>query len=130
MHWADTYVGRPAQGKRPCWLLVRQVWIDRLGFTLPSYEDGTVSVAIARNESTFREVARGEQKELDAVMMTVPARDDSHPRGFRAVEAHIGVMVSKDLVLHVEEGRTAVVEPLKQLHVSRIMRGPWGEKSA
>lgn len=125
-HWADSYVGRPAEGARPCWNLVRQVWIDRLGFTLPRYDDTDPSGAIAGNEHAFRAVPRGAEEECDAVMMIVPVRRNG---GFWPAEAHIGVVVAKGLVLHVEEGATAVVEPLKSLRVSRVMRGPWGTVS-
>jgi hypothetical protein len=126
-HWADRYVGLPAQGKRPCWQLVRQVWIDRLGFEMPSFEDERDSErAVAIGSQTFTAVPRGQEKELDAVMVYVPMRDKSSPAGFRNAETHVGVIVAPGLVLHVEQDRTAVIEPIKRLKVSRILRGPWG----
>lgn len=126
-HWADAYVGRPAVGSKPCWALVRQVWIDRLGFTMPAFESETEEEAVALGSSAFSEVPRGQEKELDAVMMKVPMRDRRSPAGLRHAETHIGVVVAPGLVLHVERERTAVIERLRDLKVSRILRGPWSE---
>ncbi len=123
-HWADTYVGRAPEGARPCWMLVRQVWIDRLGFEMPRFDEFDSPEAAARHGTmTFRPVPKGEERDLDAVMMFVPLRDGKGR--FRNAEAHVGVIAGRGLVLHCERGRTAFIEPLRGLHVSRIIRGPW-----
>lgn len=126
-HWADAYVGRPAMGRRPCWRLVRQVWANHLGFVMPSFdEQDSDEQAVALGAATFRAVPVGEEREFDAVMMMVPMRDRTvGPRGCRSVETHIGVVAARGLVLHVEQGRTARVDALKGLQVSRLLRGPW-----
>lgn len=124
-HWADKYVGLPAEGRRPCWLLVRKVWADRLGFEMPRYDElQNPEFAIRTGEKTFREVPKNQAQEFDAVVMSIPARSRSGK--FVPLEAHIGVVVSAGLVLHVEEGGRSMIEPIKSLHVSRVMRGPWG----
>lgn len=127
-HWADQYVGRPASGRRPCWQLVRQVWADRIGFHMPSFERDDAEKAVEIGSQAFTAVAIGEEKELDAVMMMVPMRDKASASGFRAAETHVGVIVSKGLVLHVEQGGTAKIDSIKSkgLKISRILRGPWG----
>ena len=129
-HWADAYVGRPAAGPRPCWALVRQVWIDRLGFTMPAFDAETEEQAVALGAQAFTEVPRGQEQELDAVMMKVPMRDRASLAGFRHAETHIGVVVAKGLVLHVERDSAAMIEDLRSLKVSRILRGPWGQGGA
>lgn len=85
-------------------------------------EEDDPEKAIALGARKFIEVARGQEREMDAVMMMVPTRS---PAGVRTVEKHMGVVVAKGLVLHVEEGRTSIIEDLRDLHVSRILRGPW-----
>lgn len=131
-HWADAYVGRPARGARPCWDLVRQVWIDRLGFVMPSFDEtDDPEEAVGLGASRFAHVATGLEMELDAVMMLVPLQTRSQGRlGFRNAETHIGVVARPGLVLHVEKGRTAVVEDIRALKVSRILRGPWAGGAA
>lgn len=131
-HWADQYVGRPARGARPCWDLVRQVWIDRLGFVMPSFEDtADPEEAVALGAARFAHVATGREKEMDAVMMLVPLQSRSAGNvGFRNAETHIGVVVAPGLVLHVEKGGTAKVEDIRNLKVSRILRGPWAGGAA
>lgn len=130
MHWADAYVGRPASGARPCWELVRRVWIDRLGFVMPSFDEHDKEAAVRLGAEKFTAVTLGQEQELDAVMMRVPMRDRAGATGFRHAETHIGVVVSRGLVLHVEQGRTAVVEPIRSQQVSRILRGPWAQVTA
>jgi hypothetical protein len=126
-HWADRYVGLPAVGPRPCWDLVRRVWAERLGFEMPHFnETDDPEGTIAREAVAFAPVPPGQEKEFDAVMMLVPHRTAAPgPRPFRLAETHIGVVAARGLVLHVEFGRTAAIDPLRAMKVSRILRGPW-----
>lgn len=130
-HWADQYVGLPAQGLRPCWALVRKVWIERLDYWMPSFDgEDDPERAVAAGAQSFVPVAVGQEREFDAVMMNVPMRDKGAAHGFRSAETHIGVVVSPGLVLHVEKGKTSVIDGMKALQVSRILRGPWAGGSA
>lgn len=128
--WADAYVGSPAEGARPCWALVRRVWVDRLGFVMPSFDEHDKEQAVRLGTAEFVPVERGKEQELDVVMMLVPMRDAKAPRGFRTSETHVGVVVAPGLVLHVEQGRTATVDPIRTQKVSRILRGPWAKVTA
>lgn len=113
-HWADQYVGLPAEGRRPCWLLVRRVWIEQLGFFMPSYQSGIrVVSAIHEGSQQFTQVS--EEAEFDAVICNDYGRK----------EQHIGVVVKKGLVLHNHIGESSRIEDIRSLQVSRIMRGPW-----
>ncbi len=113
-HWADQYVGLPAEGERPCWALVRRVWIEQLGFFMPSYQAGIrVKDAIEEGSQLFRQVK--EEEEYDAVLC----------RSFGISEAHIGVVVKKGLVLHNHINETSRIDQIKTMQVTRIMRGPW-----
>lgn len=127
-HWADQYVGLPATGKWPCWHLVRKVWRDELNFKLPSFEEQQLPEdAIHLGDRTFVPVMPGAHQPFDAVMMYIPRQNAN---GFyRKVEAHIGVIVKDSLVLHVHLGAHSCIEPLRELSVSRIIRGPWKVKS-
>lgn len=117
-HWADRYVGLPAKGRWPCWALVRLVWLERLGFVMPSFEDlYDKHEAVRIGAQAFRQVPVSEAQEMDAVMMDVP--------GVRGADPHIGVVVKRGLVLHVELDRSSVIEPLRELRPRRILRGPW-----
>lgn len=126
-HWADKYVGLPCEGKWPCWNLVRKVWKNELKFILPTYEDQELpEEAIALGERKFVQVMPGAHQPFDAVMMFIPRLNST---GFyRKVEAHIGVIVKDDLVLHIHLGCHSSLESIKNLSVSRVIRGPWKVK--
>lgn len=124
-HWADQYVGLPPEGAWPCWALVRKVWMERIGFFMPSFDGQEKETAVRLGSEKFHQVAVGDEQELDAVLIWVPKRDASADTGFRNAETHIGVVAAKGLVLHVEQGRASVIEPIKRVKVSRVLRGPW-----
>ena len=127
-HWADKYVGLPAEGRWPCWSLVRQVWQNELGFVLPTFEEQAMPEdAIAIGHRDFVPVMPGAHQPFDAVMMYVPRA--TRVGSYRRVEAHIGVIVKDSKVLHVHLGCTSSIDPLRELGVSRIIRGPWKVKS-
>lgn len=127
-HWADRYVGRPAEGARPCWLLVRQVWADQLGFEMPRFDEvDDPMAAIDIGARAFTEVAPAEAREFDAVLTRVPGQRVAPGLG---IAPHIGVIASKKLMLHVELAGVAVVEPLRSFKVMRILRGPWAGVAA
>lgn len=118
-HWADDYVGRPGEGERPCWLLVRHVWAERTGLVFPLYEYGDEVETIQREAARFVEVQPGEERELDAALMSSPVKTAT---GWERAEIHIGVVVTKGLVLHVHRGELSRIDPLRKLGVTRIMR--------
>lgn len=118
-HWADAYVGQPGEGERPCWLLVRRVWAERAGLFFPRYEGEEAAETIRREAARFIEIMPGEERELDAVLMNSPVKT---AKGWERAELHIGVVVAAGMVLHVQQGELARVEPMKRLGVTRILR--------
>lgn len=122
-HWSEKYVGEPGVGERPCWQLLRRVWREEAGVELPSFEENGDGLATLKREAmAFDDVAIGQEKPLDAIFMNT----DIQVKGkWIMVEAHIGVCVAAGLVLHVERGQLAMIEPMKQARVTRIKAGPW-----
>lgn len=127
-HWADSYVGLPAEGRWPCWQLVRSVWEKQLGFILPTFDElNSKSEAIRIGSSKFSPIRIGDEKEYDAVMINVPVKVGL--KSWRNEEAHIGVVVKPGLVLHVHEKEHSKIESILGQSVSRIIRGPWQNES-
>lgn len=126
--WSDQYVGLPAVGFRPCWMLVRQVWHEQKRFLLPSYDElDNPQEAVNLGEAGFTPVAQGKETDFDAVLMKEPVKIKG--KVFSKLESHIGVVAAPGLVLHVHEGEYSKVTRISELQVSRILRGPWGTQS-
>lgn len=118
-HWADKYVGMPAEGDHPCWLLVRRVWIEQIGFFMPRFDDCSEPWAeVTEQSKKFIPIPEAESREFDAVIMNGTSRH----------RFHIGVIASPGLVLHVHEEETARVDKLKSLHPKQILRGAWSSR--
>lgn len=122
-HWSEKYVGEQGQGQRPCWHLLRRVWLDVAGVHLPSFEENKDDVGTLTREATaFADIEIGKEQPLDAVFMNT----DIKVKGkWIVAEAHIGICVKAGLVLHVERGMLAIIEPMKDMRVTRIKAGPW-----
>lgn len=124
--WADEYVGLPflAGGRDraglDCWGLLRLVWAERLGLIMPRF-DGTDDPAetILLESAAMAEVERGCERELDGVVM---ATERLAGLGFRLAPTHVGVVTARGQVLHIEEGRLSMIEPMGMLQVVRIVR--------
>lgn len=124
-HWADRYVGLPAEGKRPCWMLVRQIWHEQLRFLLPRYDEfDNPQEAISLNEEGFVAVPIGLEQAYDIALMKEPIKVKG--KVHHHLESHVGIVAARGLVLHVHEGEFSRITPIKDLSVSRIFRGPWG----
>lgn len=125
-HWADKYVGLPAQGFRPCWKLVRQVWKEQKNFVLPSFDEiENPQEVVDIGSLNFTEVPLGQEQMCDAALMREPTKvaGKIHCK----LESHIGVFVAPGLILHVHEGEFSRVTRASELVISRIIRGPWGD---
>jgi len=119
----EIYVGSPAEGPRPCWHLLRRIWGELAGVWLQSFDGENVGLQVmAREAVKFEEIPIGQEQLLDAVYMNTDVLIKGR---WREVEGHIGVVVSKGQVLHVHQGGSALVDPMKSLRVTRILKGPW-----
>lgn len=129
MHWTARYVGLPfVDGGRTlegcdCWGLFRLVYAERLGLHLPSYGDTPAADLVAVTEAMSAGVAADERwlqvlepKEYDGVLMRAyGARDPGH----------VGVMVDRQRLLHVEKKTAACIVPLDHYSVRSRILGFW-----
>ena len=123
--WASRYVGLPFidHGRDfkgvDCWGLVQLVMREEKGIELPSYGETSaldlqkVAGMIARESSIepWVLVLPDSKNAFDVVVM--------HRRN---EPIHVGIMVSQDHLLHIEEKISAVMVPVK--HQSIIFRYP------
>jgi cell wall-associated NlpC family hydrolase len=121
--WASDYVGLPfVDGGRDrsgvdCWGLVRLVYAERVGIPLPDFAEIRAKdwravgreIADAVNEDEWLPVLRGQEKELDVVLMR---GHGSTGRGLVGLPCHVGVIAPLGAVLHVEAGTDAVAPKL------------------
>lgn len=132
MSWWAKYIGVPfADGGRgpdsyDCWGLVRASYCDVLGVTLPSY-----------GEISSRDLVRIARSIRDATAESWAVFDTPEPmdvclmrsgRGGRSA-VHVGVMVDRRRVMHVEEASATVVVPISHHSVSGRIVG-FGRYSA
>lgn len=102
----SVYVGRPYE-TRGCWELLRLVYSEQLGITLPSYaergldEDDRHALAalICAERVVWQAVPAGAEQGGDAVLMRIAGEP-----------MHIGVVVEPGRFLHVRRGHTACIE--------------------
>ena len=116
-HWADAFLGRPWVGGQSgpeaydCHGVVRAVYRDRLGITLPIVSaDAHSAPSIARamhayDYADWDEIAAPE-RDLDVVMMTLSRRPH-----------HVGVYLTIDGggVLTAVEGAGVIYQPMSSL---------------
>lgn len=121
--WASDYVGLPfVDGGRDrrgvdCWGLVRLVYAERTGVTLPDFADIKArdwkavgrQIAAALDKDEWRSVIRGQEKELDVVVMR---GHGSAGQGLVGLPCHVGVVAPYGALLHVEHGTDAVAPRL------------------
>ena len=123
MHWSSSYVGTPfgeSSGEVTCWSLVCSVYRSMLGIDLPEY--GEISardlVRVARRMEEGKNdgwLEVHEPEEFDVVMMR-------SGRGGATV-VHVGVMVSRTHMMHVELATATVVVPITHFSVSGRILG-------
>ena len=122
--WVGPYIGIPfAERGRTrqaidCWGLIRLVYLEQFGVTLPSYElryDTTRDrVAIAR--LFFEEVTSARWRRVELEAAHVP-----DALSFSLVGAsHAGLLVAPDRFLHVLPGRETCVERFRPQWVNRV----------
>ena len=119
-HWADEYVGLPAEEPHPCWLLVRRVLIDMTGLAFPAFDSLPATADIvARETAGCIIVQEGEERPLDIAIMNTEVR---RGMGWAWLPAHMGIVVGKGQVLHVHRGGSARIDDLRRLDVVRLLR--------
>jgi probable lipoprotein NlpC len=110
-----------------CWGLLALVYRERLGIELPSFaeaytttQDGELlSDLIAGNLGPWRDVARGQERTGDGVLMTLAGQ----PR-------HVGIVAMPGRVLHIERDMGSVIEPYTSPRISRRIVGFFRHREA
>lgn len=122
----DEYVGLPwldrgrDRAGTDCWGLLGMVYAERFGIVLPSFRDDyqtaadgeAVSGLIDGNRSAWTEIPAGSERIGDGLLMSLAGR----PR-------HIGVVVGKGLVLHIERGAGSLIESYLAMRLRRRVAG-------
>lgn len=123
-HWSASYIGIPykARGRTrdglDCWGLLRLVYADRLGITLPAYTDAPDAAERAETGALItREAASWWTRVQDPVPMdAVLFRVAGWP-------THVGVVVAPGRMLHVARDDAAKVESWQVPLWSRRLHG-------
>ncbi len=117
--WVSQYIGLPfvehgrTRAGVDCWGLIRLVLDERFGVAVPSYVNGYASTTdhevlgrlIASQMTPWREVPfdklrmRGDERAGDVALLRV-----------RGQPMHVGLVVAKGCMLHVEEGIATCLE--------------------
>lgn len=127
--WTDQYVGTPfaTRGRTvkawDCWGLCVALYKVRKGIDLPAYLVDAMSARATRDAIVEEErsglwlpVEIGEEREMDiAVMRSI------HASGV-AAESHVGLVVAKGRVMHVEETTATVCVPFNHASIAGRIR--------
>ncbi|MGN6549766.1 MAG: NlpC/P60 family protein [Pararhizobium sp.] len=118
----DRYVGLPwlDRGRTcdgvDCWGLLRLVYAGELGIELPSFatdyadtsDRGRINVLVAEERDPWVPVERGREQPCDVVLI-------------RERPWHVGAVVRRGLMLHIEQDRSSVIEPYTTMrHAARV----------
>ena len=119
-HWADAYVGLPAEEPHPCWLLVRRVLIDMTGLQFPAFDGVAATPEVVSHETRGCVVVQdGEERPLDIAIINTEVRKGL---GWEWAPAHMGIVVGKGQLLHVHRGGSARIDDLRRQSVARLLR--------
>ena len=128
--WVNQYVGLPFRelGRDKngvdCWGLVAIVLHEQFGIDVPSYDDeyetttdcGKIGEVIEREAGSWWLVPMDEAQPGDVIVMRVlPFGADK-----KIYATHVGVVIERDWMLHVERGIDAVID--------RYTRPRWGRR--
>jgi cell wall-associated NlpC family hydrolase len=139
--WWGAYIGRSFGDRNECWSLVREVYRDRLGIDLP--EHGEVSAAYVAAVETIRQgdtarLAEARRQVVEAFEAGQAAECWMHnvtePRiydvvrmggkhGNRRRVLHVGIVVDRHRMLHIEKATGSVVVPLNHVSVTSRLLG-------
>jgi hypothetical protein len=126
MVWGDQYVGLPflAGGKTragiDCWGLVLLVWKEQC---LHDFENLQKlrhrSKDIAPMGDRYPQIEKQDAKRFDAAIVAVEVATAA---GWQMKEKHIGIVIDKGLILHIERDDTSCIVKASHLNVTRYHR--------
>ena len=123
--WAERYVGLPwlPMGRDrhgvDCWGLVRLVLWEQRGIKLPMWDTvdpsdgGAIADTVAGSVATDTWHPVQVVVEFDFALMRAPVAING--RTFSAL-IHVGIVAPGQSILHVQEGDSAVLQPIAALH--------------
>lgn len=141
--WVNDYIGIPFEthgrdhNGLDCWGLVRLVYEEKKGIILPSFTDvyddikqdnKSIAAEIRANMPRWEQVAHSthdglvwdkDPEALDVVVMNIGNRP-----------LHVGLMVSKDCMLHIERGIESACEKINQTQWKSRIAGVFRYKAA
>jgi cell wall-associated NlpC family hydrolase len=95
--WSNRYIGLSFDcDPRPCWALVRKVYLQEHGVELPSFGE-TVEADEQDAWRQWRTVVEGSEAPFDLVMFMVAGH-----------EAHVGVVTEPGQMIHCDTGISTV----------------------
>jgi len=126
MDWPAAYVGIPyklrgrSRGGLDCWGLVRLVMLEQKGIELPLYDtvNSTMAEAVSSAVNAERgcgdwvQVSSDNRREFDFIVMRTAIREFGR---MVSADMHIGMTAPQGMILHVQEGDSAVMQPFKAL---------------
>ena len=133
MSWASAYIGR---ADMHCWALVRTVYAEQCGVTLPEYaevdyrEMTAIAEAVSRDSRlpTWTQVFPfpGTEVPLDVVIMKgwLPCSDGKVRRGV----IHAGIITRTGYIMHTDLNYSVVEVPLNHMTVRGKLVGCYRHK--
>jgi cell wall-associated NlpC family hydrolase len=120
--WEARYVGMPyVDGGRndkgvDCWGLVRLIYAEQLGIELPSYGEISAEdllkvarrITAGKDGEEWENVTRETIQPFDVCVMRF--------HGVRTV-GHVGIVVTKKTIIHVEKGANTALVPLTDMTI-------------
>lgn len=115
MDWTSRYINIPYVNKgrefsgADCWGLVRLVYLHELGIELPDYGEvsaddlSKVHRKVEDVQEQWEAVAHNDIQAFDICVMRAPGK---------RIICHVGVVVDKNRILHVEKRTDSVIVPL------------------
>lgn len=108
-HWASLYIGRPWSYGDDCYGLVRKVYADRYGISMPVIDvDALNTLAVARQVAGF--------DRTDWVEVKLPQEGDVLQMGHAKRPHHVGLWIEVDggKILHATESFGAIAQTPSQ----------------
>lgn len=128
--WWGRYIGRSFGGENECWSLVREVYRDRLGIDLPAHGEvsaeyvaavelirtGNRALMVEAQRKVMEAFEAGQAAECWTHIPNDPQPYDIVKMGGRNVNRsrvfHVGVVVDRHRMLHIEKATGSVIVPM------------------
>ena len=103
--WTSKYIGLPFE-KYNCWQLLCKIYREQFGIALPTYDDEYLNALDRGNIKMLYE----REVPISWTKCKTPQIGDAVLMRLRGQPWHVGVVVSRDSMIHTERGLEAVIE--------------------